>query len=188
MNNSQSTSGYIYLYTNSTPSPIVVPVNFTAYSNQYEIVLLDLTANSTWSHSLIVSDIRINAGNGNVSGGTMNYDYIYFTNTEGSLLVNKGNLNNNEIGSLSNRINVYPNPVHRGENLHVNLSSLDLRSIENATISIHDLSGRRIISFEEVKLNDQGLLAVPTDRLQSGVYLLNLQFDSSLKQFRIIVR
>ena len=147
-----------------------------------------MTANSNWSTNLIVKDIRINAGNGNSSGGTINYDYIYFTDTEGSLLLHKGNLNNNEISSLSNTMNVFPNPVHRGENLHVNLSSLDLRSIESATISIHDLSGRRIISFEEVKLNDQGLLVVPTDRLQSGVYLLNLQFDSSLKQFRIIVR
>ena len=188
LNNYQSKSGYIYIYTDTTPSPIVVPVNFTAYSTQYETVLVDLTANSNWSHSLIVTDIRINAGNGNSSIGTINYDYIHFTNIGDSTLLNKGNLNNNEIGSLSTTISLYPNPVHRGENLHVNLSSLDLRSIENATISIHDLSGRRIISFEEVKLNDQGLLVVPTDRLKSGVYLLNLQFDSSLKQFRIIVR
>ncbi len=84
---------------------------------------------------------------------------------------------------LSNKINIYPNPVNDKVNITINSSA-------NASISIYSigLTGIEIPIIEKiVSASNETVLTFNTDNLQNGLNILKIKIDNKFYIFKLIV-
>lgn len=80
---------------------------------------------------------------------------------------------------LTNKIDIYPNPTN--EKIHINITK-DI-TLQNATVSIMDISGRLVLSDIALEYNN----TIPLNHLPQGVYILNIRLNEKTQLFRKIV-
>jgi len=186
-NGTSNTSGRIYIWTTTT-GVFSIPYTMTANNGNFETIVVDLSTVSSWSNSLSVTNVRFDP-NSNGATGTISYDHVYFTNID-SGVSNKSSstktLEDEDEDNLA-EVRIHPNPVSQGQSLYINLPSTEFDANSRARVSIHDLSGK-LIYFKDDKVINDKLLPISTDRMQSGMYLLSVQLNNSIKQFRFVVK
>ncbi|MDR1729121.1 MAG: cellulase family glycosylhydrolase [Prevotellaceae bacterium] len=105
----------------------------------------------------------------NISAGGFNINWFEFkNNVTQSVSLNTGNLSD-----------IYPNPVRRGDLLHVSSSSGINR------VRLNDLRGVAVYTQSVDGIVNE--LAIPTEGLSKGVYLLQLTTEQSQEGYKVIV-
>ncbi|GJM31074.1 MAG: hypothetical protein DHS20C18_00750 [Saprospiraceae bacterium] len=91
----------------------------------------------------------------------------------------------NEEVNFIEAISVYPNPLHRGEDLHLQLTT---NQLETMTFQLFSLEGKLVASMGTQELH-QGVqtLSFPLPELTSGVYLLQLQTKGGRQVVKVMV-
>lgn len=148
--------------------------SMTKNSTDFETIVVDLPASVTnWSSNDVFTDIRLDANN-NGAVGVVSFDYIRF---------NKQNtLSTKNLEILSN-INLFPNPVSNGEQIKINLEKFT--TIDKLTVSVSDLTGKLLYRKQ---VSGGKLEQIPTNNLNTGVYLVSLKNNSSFKNFKILIK
>ncbi|MFV0468084.1 MAG: T9SS type A sorting domain-containing protein [Dysgonomonas sp.] len=86
------------------------------------------------------------------------------------------NINNTVVSGIQ----VYPNPVMRGQSINIDLSSANASG--HASIEIYDIAGKKIISE---KINTQGKVRAPQS---AGTYIIKIKLDSQATfEYKLIV-
>lgn len=117
-----------------------------------------------------VSDSTVFFSKSYNSNGDSIYHKFYFTNFTGSsvgdYIFNQSLLLHTDIDSpsASNDMEVYPNPTQ--QNL-----TIDLGENEDTYISLFDLQGKLVYSVKA----DKGQVQIPMDKMDNGVYFLNVK-------------
>ncbi|WP_084680192.1 T9SS type A sorting domain-containing protein [Chryseobacterium luteum] len=83
---------------------------------------------------------------------------------------------NSDVTSVSNDINVYPNPVKSGENLNV-------KSEEGGIYTLFSAQGQLIKSDKF-----SGNAEISTASLPAGIYIVKIETKSTMKSYKIIVK
>ncbi|MFL2571520.1 MAG: T9SS type A sorting domain-containing protein, partial [Parvicellaceae bacterium] len=91
-------------------------------------------------------------------------------------------LNNNLSETIENTISkneiiIYPNPVNKN-------SLLTIKSTAKGEFTISDLSGKII---KQITISN-GINTIPTNKLESGVYLMKWNANGRLKTKKLIVK
>lgn len=110
------------------------------------------------------------------------YNEPVITNTTLNTLV-KGTVGIEELSGRSLEIaTLYPNPA-------TNFFNLSLRSIEtgNAELVIYDVSGRKISSRTVDIQNGENTISENTERLQNGIYFVNLKCGDTQIQKKLLI-
>lgn len=81
---------------------------------------------------------------------------------------------------FSYSINLYPNPVKRGNSVELNMSKDDVANVE-----IYNISGRRVMSFKSAPLG--GKLTFSTSELDIALYFIKVTQDGVSKNAKLIV-
>jgi len=80
----------------------------------------------------------------------------------------------------SESITLWPNPVKNS----LNISSSEISFSEDVQVSIYDMTGRRILSFEDLEISNN--LKLDMSSLSKGIYVLNINDGGQSIQKRII--
>ena len=83
-------------------------------------------------------------------------------------------------------IKVFPNP-NQGESFHIDLSTLNIE-LDKLTMTIYELSGRTVLTQQlNIKENNQLLEVNMEERLNAGIYVLELRSDEMNVQTNLII-
>jgi Secretion system C-terminal sorting domain len=88
---------------------------------------------------------------------------------------------NSRIDENVKPLSVFPNPTS-GQDFFVKISE----NIENATITLHGTNGQDV-PFSQRKIDAQTISIHPTQKLQSGIYLIKSQVDGKASSVKVIV-
>jgi len=105
----------------------------------------------------------------NILAGGFNINWFEFKNVPQSVSLNVNRLSD-----------IYPNPVRRGDLLHISLSSAVNR------IRMTDLRGI-VVYTQSVASKTGEQLSISTDGLTGGIYLLELVSDQSREVYKVVV-
>ncbi len=128
----------------------------------------------------IVGDIRFYAaGNAANNNNTSSGDYIYSTDTT----LTYGELSSDKRVSLGQQTKVYPNPAKAFINIH-----LPANAEKNFQASLHTLKGKKVRSFDPVKVSKTPLKVRLPNNMKQGAYLLKLKSEEQVIQKKVLVR
>ncbi|MFA9391743.1 MAG: T9SS type A sorting domain-containing protein [Prolixibacteraceae bacterium] len=86
--------------------------------------------------------------------------------------------------SLSETINVYPNPIHQKGTIKINLDATSLVRVE-----FYDLSGQKVKEIKDLNLQaGESKIEFQVNDMKEGFYLCKVISDQWVKSKRILVR
>ncbi|AOW20863.1 T9SS type A sorting domain-containing protein [Urechidicola croceus] len=81
--------------------------------------------------------------------------------------------------NIFDSIDVYPNPVKKGQIIYISNGKL-----ENISIKMYDLTGKMVVG---VRNSEQNIVELNTSKLNSGIYLLKIELGSTVMSKKIII-
>ena len=149
--------------------------NEQTLKNGDEVVTLQFIAKqpqNLWEDSPLYTSLKF-AGNNEAKDLTI-------TPTNGILQVLKSN-----IGELNgNVISVYPNPVTTDVTI-----TFEVKETTNANLSVYDMVGRKLVTILDTQIpNGQYTYNENLGQLESGVYIVTLNFENETPKFEKIVK
>jgi hypothetical protein len=87
----------------------------------------------------------------------------------------------NKVYDFQNNILVYPNPVTKGEKLHITLPT----DVEQVQIEMADILGKKYVEYLFANPQKDVLITMPTN---SGIYILSISYGDKVIKQKIMVQ
>ena len=169
-----ATYSFQYKYTPNGLDTAIAIVNFLNNGTTLNIndSITQLLPSLSWtthtfnlSFSQTPDSIRVSFFTGDSIGSVLLIDDIQFLG---------GDVSTEELAELNNWI-IYPNPVN---------TELNIKNVENTTISIFDISGKNVF----MSANNSNLTQIETSNWNNGVYFIKIRYNNTVETKKIVIR
>lgn len=169
-----------------SPTPINLSYSFDGAGEYCWVTSEDISYINSWClNSLVINGVDYTNVWSNSFPEKINGNYyISYSGDFGwshfeAVGLNKNAQLKSEIKVL-NEVRAYPNPLQSDE-----LVIVGGEDIIDASITVHEISGKQIMKFENVKSQK---ITISKDKFKAGIYLINVNKGSAQQSLKVIVK